>query len=184
MAGGVSELCSRAIAHTLFPPTTLARAIDRLGFVQADPIRSPARAQDLILRHRVSSYRAGDLERHYTSLDLEEDVLYAYGFIPRHIQQLLHPRNQRSLSRLERSVLETVRESGVTHPRALEERFGNERVVNDWGGYSKGTTRVLERLHRLGFLRIARRDRRIRLYEAISPSGERRPPAERLSDLT
>ena len=29
-------------------------AIDRLGFVQADPIRAPARAQDLTLRHRVA----------------------------------------------------------------------------------------------------------------------------------
>jgi uncharacterized protein YcaQ len=37
--------------------------VRRLGFVQADPIRSPARAQDLILRHRVKDYFAGDLER-------------------------------------------------------------------------------------------------------------------------
>mgnify|MGYP006929204348 CR=1 FL=1 len=37
------------------------RAIDRLGFVQADPLRAPARAQDLTLRHRVLDYRAGDL---------------------------------------------------------------------------------------------------------------------------
>ena len=33
-----------AIARSLFTPTTLPRAIQRLGFVQADPIRSPARA--------------------------------------------------------------------------------------------------------------------------------------------
>ncbi|MEN9398206.1 MAG: hypothetical protein RLZ81_2736, partial [Pseudomonadota bacterium] len=33
-----------AVARTLFAPTTLARAIGRLGFVQADPIRAPARA--------------------------------------------------------------------------------------------------------------------------------------------
>ena len=42
---------------------TLPKAIERLGFVQADPIRAPARAQDLTLRHRVRGYRAGDLER-------------------------------------------------------------------------------------------------------------------------
>src|SRR5271165_3575236 len=35
-----------AIARSLFEPTTLSRAIDKLGFVQADPIRAPARAQD------------------------------------------------------------------------------------------------------------------------------------------
>ena len=48
------------------------RAIAKLGFVQADPIRSPARAQDLILRHRVTGYRAGDLERRYPRLDVEQ----------------------------------------------------------------------------------------------------------------
>ena len=31
-----------AIARSLFAPTTLQAAIDRLGFVQADPIRAPA----------------------------------------------------------------------------------------------------------------------------------------------
>ena len=50
-----------AIARSLFPPSTLSDAIRRLGFVQADPIRAPARAQDLTLRHRVAGYRAGDL---------------------------------------------------------------------------------------------------------------------------
>jgi hypothetical protein len=74
MAGGVSELRDRAIAHTLFPPTTLAKAIVRLGFVQADPIRAPARAQDLILRHRVDGYRVGELDRRYPSLPVEEDL--------------------------------------------------------------------------------------------------------------
>jgi uncharacterized protein YcaQ len=58
--------------QSLFPPTTLKRAFDRLGFVQADPILAPARAQDLILRHRVKNYRAGDLERRYCKLGIEE----------------------------------------------------------------------------------------------------------------
>ena len=42
--------------------------------MQADPIRAPARAQDLILRHRVAGYRAGDLERRYARLKIEEDA--------------------------------------------------------------------------------------------------------------
>jgi uncharacterized protein YcaQ len=62
-----------AIARSLFKPTTLFRAIAKLGFVQADPIRAPARAQDLTLRHRVADYRAGDLERRYSKLPIEED---------------------------------------------------------------------------------------------------------------
>jgi uncharacterized protein YcaQ len=60
-----------------------ATAIQRLGFVQADPIRAPARAQDLTLRHRVAGYRAGDLERRYPRLAIEEDFFVNYGFLPR-----------------------------------------------------------------------------------------------------
>jgi hypothetical protein len=48
------------------------RAIARLGFVQADPMRAPARALDLILAHRVEDYRAGELERRYPRLAIEE----------------------------------------------------------------------------------------------------------------
>ena len=62
-APSLDQLRRYAVARSLFPPTTLARAIARLGFVQADPIRAPARAQDLTLRHRVKDYRAGDLVR-------------------------------------------------------------------------------------------------------------------------
>lgn len=39
---------------------TLRRyAIAKLGFVQADPIRAPARAQDLILRHPLTFWDRG-----------------------------------------------------------------------------------------------------------------------------
>lgn len=59
------------------------RAIIRLGFVQGDPIRAPASVQDLTLRHRVTDYRAGDLERSYPRLPLEEDFFVNHGFLPR-----------------------------------------------------------------------------------------------------
>jgi uncharacterized protein YcaQ len=81
-----------AVARTLFKPTTLLTAIRKLGFVQADPIRAPARAQDLTLRHRVKDYRAGDLERRYARLPVEEDCLVNYGFLPREHLALMHPR--------------------------------------------------------------------------------------------
>ena len=60
--------------------------------MQADPIRAPARAQDLTLRHRVKGYRAGDLERRYPRLPIEEDCLVNYGFLPREHLALMHPR--------------------------------------------------------------------------------------------
>ena len=106
-----------AIARTLFRPTTLARAIARLGFVQADPIRAPARAQDLTLRHRVQDYRAGDLERRYGRLAVEEDCLVNYGFLPREHLALMHPREPRrawdaATQRQADEVLAFVRERG------------------------------------------------------------------------
>ena len=39
----LEDLRRYAVARSLFRPTTLARAIERLAFVQADPIRAPAR---------------------------------------------------------------------------------------------------------------------------------------------
>jgi uncharacterized protein YcaQ len=161
----------------------LKKAIQRLGFVQADPIRSPARAQDLILRHRVKGYRAGDLERRYATLDIEEDLLYAYGFLPRSMWQLLHPRNLTGMSKLEKNVLETVSRFGVMHPAELQDHFRTTRVINAWGGYSKATTQALEHLHYRGLLRIARRENGIRLYEPVRPSGESIPAEERLRKL-
>jgi uncharacterized protein YcaQ len=180
----LESLRARAVRQTLFPPTTLAAALERLGFVQADPIRAPARAQDLILRHRVRGYRAGDLERHYPSLEVEEDLLYAYGFVARELWQLLHPRKALRMTELERRVLERVQ--GPTHPAELEQHFGQRRVVNAWGGWSKATKKALEHLHHRGLLRIARRESGIRVYEPAplaTDIGELHSPEERLRRL-
>ena len=119
-----------AVARTLFRPTTLPKAIARLGFIQADPIRAPARAQDLTLRHRVIDYRAGDLERRYPRLGIEEDFFVNYGFIPRATHRLMHPRTARRVWTPQRraqaeAVLEFVRERGVVHPRDVDLRFAH-----------------------------------------------------------
>jgi uncharacterized protein YcaQ len=179
----IERLRAHAISQSLFPETTLKTALRRLGFVQADPIRSPARAQDLILRHRVKGYRAGDLERRYAALDIEEDILYAYGFLPRTIWRVLHPRDTRSLSKLEKHVYQTVCRFGVMHPRELEAHLGSARVINAWGGYSKATTHALEHLHYRGLLRIARRENGVRLYQRAPAVAAGSSPAERLRTL-
>src|SRR5271163_2868779 len=107
-----------AVARSLFASTTLKRALDRFGFVQADPIQAPARAQDLTLRHRVKDYRAGDLERRYAALGVEEDFLVAYGFVTTSIHSLMHPRTEErrpwSLARRKQAelLLKFVRERG------------------------------------------------------------------------
>jgi uncharacterized protein len=177
------DLKHHAIASSLFPATTLRRAVSKLGFVQADPIRSPARAQDLILRQRVTDYRAGDLDRKYRMLKLEEDILYAYGFMPVETWRLLHPREQRALSDAEQRVLDVVSRSRHLHPRDLEASLGKERETNAWGGYSKSTTRALEKLHYLGLIRIAGRDKGIKLYQRTALNRDAIAPEDRLRRL-
>jgi hypothetical protein len=182
----VGTLRRHAVQGSLLPPTTLGRALAAAGFVQADPIRAPARAQDLILRHRVAGYRAGDLERRFVRLGLEEDFLYAYGFMPRDTVRLLHPRHdpdgadgRHTPGDLAAEVLAFVRDHGATHPIDLEARFGGERAVNGWGGFSKATTRALQSLHYHGLLRVARRRDGVRVYEAAPPHPEPLAPQER-----
>ena len=179
----ISVLRRHAIATSLFRPTSLKRAIHALGFVQADPIRSPARAQDLILRHRVKNYHAGALEKEYPKLDIEEDFLYAYGFMPRSTWRLLHPRLERGLTAAERRVFDLVKEHERMHPRTLEAHLGRKRQVNAWGGYSAATTRILQALHYRGLLRVAKRENGIKVYELARTPEENAEPGERLDRL-
>ena len=159
-----------AALRTLTPAESVQAALDRLGFVQADPIRAPARAQDLTLLQRVRGYRAGDLERLYPALDAEEDVLPNYGFVPRRVQALLHPREV-GLSRIEREHPELLSEVGALlhergelHPREADALLGRGRVGNAWGGQSSATTRALDALHYRGEARVTRRVSGVRLY--------------------
>jgi len=165
----LSDLRRYAISRSLFKPTTLRRAIAKLGFVQADPIRAPARAQDLTLRHRVADYRAGDLERRYSKLPIEEDFFVNYGFVPREMQLLMHPRTaqqrwSKARWRKANEVLEFVREREVVHPREVDAHFAHGKATNWFGGSSNASTQLLDGLHYRGLLRIARREGGVRLY--------------------
>ena len=165
-----------AAARSLFEPTTLKRALEKMAFVQADPIRAPARAQDLILRHRVKGYRAGDLERSFVTLGLEEDFFLTYGFITKSLQSLMHPRSDCGVpadspepwpaERQRRAglLLEFVRERGAVHPREVDAHFSHGSVRNYWGGSSSATTHLLDEMHYRGLLRVARRESGIRIY--------------------
>ena len=174
----LDDLRRYAVARTLFTPTTLARAIDKLGFVQADPIRAPARAQDLILRHRVAGYRAGELERRFTRLKIEEDAFVNYGFLPRRHLALMHPRAPTrawtaATGRRAAEVLAFIRAHGPTAPRAVEAHFAHGRRTNAWGGSSLATTHLLDAMHYRGLLRVHRRDNGTRVYAAVD-----HPPAD------
>lgn len=184
------DLRRRAAATSLTAQGPLAAVLATLGFVQADPIRAPARAQDLILRQRVPGYRAGQLERRFPQLGLEEDFLYAYGFMPRETARLLHPRpdpeqpdRPHAPAGLAAAILAVVRERGEIHPRDLEDAFGRGRAVNAWGGYSKETTQHLQQLHFHGHLRVRRRQDGIRVYGPAETAAAWLDPAERARRL-
>lgn len=167
-----------AVGWSLFSPATLEHALERMGFVQADPIRAPARAQDLILRHRVKGYRAGDLDRRYAELAIAEDMFINYGFVTNAVQELMHPRSDAGVpahgirpwpaARKKKAalLLAYVREHGRAHPREVDEHFAHGTVKNYWGGSSNATTRLLDAMHYRGLLRVVGRERGIRVYAA------------------
>jgi uncharacterized protein len=197
----LDDLRRFTVARSLFTPTTLKRAITRMGFVQADPIRAPARAQDLTLRHRVKGYRAGDLERLYSTLGIEEDFFVTYGFVTREVHTLMHPRSDAGVpadgcgpwpaARRKRAdeLLAFVRERGSVHPREVDDHFSHGTVTNYWGGSSNATTHLLDAMHYRGLLRVARRDSGIRVYTAreqeagAADSSERRRRLDALVDV-
>jgi hypothetical protein len=169
-----------AIARSLFAPTTLRKAVQRLGFVQADPIRAPARAQDLVLMQRVRDYRVGALEHRYPTLAIEEDTFVNYGFVTRELQALMHPRvARRAWTKARwaeaRAVQAFVRERGVVHPREVDAEFALGKVTNWFGGSSKASTQLLDGMHYRGLLRVARREGGTRCY-ASSDLHERARP--------
>src|SRR6184192_1171710 len=191
----LDDLRRFAVARSFFKPTTLKCALDRLGFVQADPIRAPARAQDLILRHRVKNYQAGDLERLYPGLGVEEDFFLVYGFLTRSVQALMHPRanagvpaegsNAWPAARETRArlLLEFVRAHAAVHPREVDSYFSHGTVKNYWGGSSNATTHLLAAMHYRGMLRVTRREGGVRIYAAQRQGTEPADITERLERI-
>src|SRR3954465_30465 len=168
MSFSPEALRSFAIGRSLFAATSLPRALEQLAFVQADPIRAPARAQDLTLRHRVTGYRAGDLERLYPTLAVEEDFFINYGYVTSDLHALMHPRVAaarwgKGSGRRGRGVLEFVRERGAVHPREVDAHFAHGTVTNYWGGSSNATTHLLGGMHYRGEIRVVRREGGIRI---------------------
>jgi len=174
----IDELRRYAVTRSLFPPTSLPKALEAFGFVQADPIRAPARAQDLTLRHRVTDYRAGDLERRYSRLHVHEDFFINYGFVTDRVFHLMHPRRRGhapwSVARGKhvKRLLDFIRDHGPVHPRQVDDHFSLGTVTNFWGGSSSATTHLLDAMHYRGLLRVVRREAGIRIYgvhEHVSP---------------
>jgi hypothetical protein len=169
------ELRRYAVARSLFAPTTLLDAVGRLGgFVQADPLRATARAQDLTLRHRVKGYKAGELERRYPQLPLQEDFFINYGFVLPELRALMHPRSARRVWdkarwKLAHAVLAEVERLGEAHPAEVDAALGHGAVKNWFGGNSRLSTELLDGLHYRGHLDVVRRDSGTRVYALAAP---------------
>ncbi|MCV2357055.1 winged helix DNA-binding domain-containing protein [Paucibacter sp. B2R-40] len=187
-APNLEDLRRYAVARSLFTPTTLPAAIKRLGFVQADPIRAPARAQDLTLRLRVKDYRAGDLERRYCKLAIEEDCLVNYGFLPREHLKLMHPRvARRAWDAKTQAHAQTlhgfVSAHGPSHPRDIQAHLDLGSTRNAWGGSSSATTHLLDGMHYRGLLRVQRREAGQRIYAAVTHHEDERNPQAKADAL-
>src|SRR5262249_36323568 len=105
--------------------------------------------QDLILAQRVKGYRAGELERRYPRLPIEEAFFINYGFLPRETLALLHPRDAPSawdagMRAGARKVLAFVREHGYTRPKDVQAHFDHGRMKR-WGGDLNVSSHLLER---------------------------------------
>jgi uncharacterized protein len=115
----------------------------------------------------VKNYCAGDLERHYAQLAIEEDFFVNYGFMARELQALMHPRTPRrawtkAQQQQAKSILAFVQERGTVHPREVDAHFAHGRVRNWFGGSSNASTQLLDGMHYRGMLRVAGRVNGIR----------------------
>ena len=182
MAVTLAQLRRFAVARSLFKPTTLKRAIEKLGFVQADPIRAPARAQDLTLRHRVRGLPCRRSRAALSpGLPIEEDFFVNYGYLLRH-----HPwtdASQNSEGGLERGA-----RSPGTGAVGIRSRPKNRAPRARWTGISR-TARsptgsaarptpprgLLDEMHYRGLLRVARRDSGTRVYAVREAAVARHP---------
>lgn len=158
-----------AVTRSLFAPTALSDAVQRLGFVQIDPITAPACAQDLILRHRVKDYQNGDMARTYPDLAVEEAFFINHGYMARSTAALLWSNKPHSAYVSEHAaqvaqVLQFAQEHDEVHPKLLNQHIGHKVVANNWGGTGLQATQTVQRMHSSGMLRIVRRDKGARVY--------------------
>src|SRR5689334_3640865 len=104
----LSDLRRHAISRSLFKPTTLPKAIAKLGCLKADQIRPRTRARLDPPPPRQQLPR-GELELRYSKLPIEEGFFINYGFVPRDRHALMHPR--------------AARKGGVIHLREVDARL-------------------------------------------------------------
>src|ERR1700751_2756462 len=134
----------------------------RLRAVSSSPLawRGPLRAWALCKPTRCARPPA----------PIEEVFFVNYGFVPREILALLHPRGAHGwdarMEALAQDVLDFVRQHGRTYAKDVQAHFHHGRIRR-WGADLNVSNHLLEGLHHRGLLRVARREGGTRVYEMV-----------------
>ncbi|HUL51888.1 MAG TPA: crosslink repair DNA glycosylase YcaQ family protein [Opitutaceae bacterium] len=164
------------------PVLDAATALDHLGYVQIDPVNVCGRMHDLILRNRVTGYRAGDLHAHIHAAErrgfehylrgghgvLVAFPLEAWPYLTAGMMQRRHLRGAHSgrLTPRETALAERIlAEIASRGPLTSGDIEHEGRARSAWGRPGRLVKHVLEKLFAHGRLLISgRRDFR-RVYD-------------------
>jgi uncharacterized protein YcaQ len=181
--------------HLLAPPRSLPaepesvlRVIDRLGFLQFDPLEVPgARNHDLMLHSRVAGYRREWADKWLYGEDRRLIELYnkSLNILPLAelpYYRLTWDRNAPEVGAgiltreavVADAILARIRDEGALSTSAFEE---HGHAVDWWWAPTRASRAVLEALFVSGRVGISRRDGNRRYYDLI----ERLVPAELLA---
>jgi uncharacterized protein YcaQ len=191
------------------PVPDVATALAHHGYIQIDPINVCGRMHDLILRHRVSGYREGDLMRHLHGntaplpaaartafehhLPLRNSqilVAFPLGAWP-HLLTAMHARTKQAgawsgwLTPRERELApHLLAELAARGPLGSEDLHDGRSSHRGWGSATLAKS-TLQKMFFHGRLLIAARDRNRRLYhlpERVLPAATLALPAPSARD--
>jgi uncharacterized protein YcaQ len=156
------------------------------------PLANLNRPGPIVCRERLGGllrfHRAGDLERRYPRLAIEEVFFINYGFLPRKTLTLLHPRGaprawdawDAKMQARAQEVLAFVRQNGRTYAKDVQAHFDHGSIKR-WGANQNVSAHLLEGLHYRGLLRVAWREAGTRVYQAITHTPQDDSPKARLA---
>ena len=161
-------------------PSSVAQAVEQLGYVQIDTISVVARAHHHTLFNRVADYQPSQLDEALNQRQLFEYWAHAAAYLPMRDYRfaLIRMQQQRekkhaaadpSQRRLMRKVLKRITVEGPLRSRDFESASTKSTGWWDW----KPTKRALEALFMQGDLMVAARDgfqKRYDLRERVLPA--------------
>ncbi|QSX40329.1 winged helix-turn-helix domain-containing protein [Shewanella cyperi] len=155
----------------LDPPTDVADAVNRLGYVQIDSIHVAARAHHHVLHSRLPHYSQADLDAAQARGEIFEYWSHAAAYLPMadyrfSLQRKLALKNgdrhwfERDSQEM-REVLARIRAEGPLRAADFESAKGRNNGWWDW----KPAKKALEQLFMEGDLMVLRRDKFQKVYD-------------------